>query len=417
MYLLNKKSLRVTLLFLVICLMVTELFGWCPIAHYLIARAAAHQKGIWNPDHRVEHYANLPDYEESKQMSYIDGVTLAIGQKVTKPFCWSHAVHDNGILNVGRIYVFLPPAPPIFVKLVAPTKPTYPDDGRYPGAVMKELLTRKLDLRNIAHNSDKHWILKNTVNGFRAHNAADRQVHFGFFEGATKDRSWADRKDAWIAHHGLKEVWADYSLLLLYGFSDGQLHFNDNGMIDTDSGEFILYKYNGVYSRINHLGFKGNAPLMHMAQLVYRKNRRALKADNECGKYEVQSVDEIKKKLNTNTSPEARHVVELFNQSSWAAWEYPWRANLIADFTYLDEHGNEVTIDPDQPANNQAEWNQLISYRDYTTQRFENADQNWKDAHRWTVWSSSQIIEKYNKSINAAKEWMYTNEELRLRHH
>jgi len=220
----KRRSMRAIALVVVLCLIHGDVFAWCPIAHYLIARAAAKKKGIHNPHYRVEHYANLPDYEESKKWNFADGDMLGIGKQVTRKFCWSHAV-----LDVSGTLPF-----PIGAKLVAPGKPSYPDDGRYPGPLMAELLRRVLDLRGIAEGSERHWDLMNTVNGFRAHNAADRQVHFEWFEGATRDRSYEDRTEAWVAHHGLKEVWADYHLLEFYGYASKAITWGVGGNILTN---------------------------------------------------------------------------------------------------------------------------------------------------------------------------------------
>ena len=205
----GKRLTRFFAALMVICIANCSLYAWNPIAHYLITRAAAKQMGIHDPNHRVEDYANLPDYEDSKKWNFFDANEVGLGQQITRKFCWSHAVIDKGILDVSdTIKINSEPC-----KLVAPAKPTYPDDGRYPGPVMKELITKKLDLRGIDYGSDKHWDLMNTVNGFRSHNAADRIVHFDWFHGAEEEYSNEFRKEAWIAQHGLKEVWADYQIL------------------------------------------------------------------------------------------------------------------------------------------------------------------------------------------------------------
>ncbi|MBD3183491.1 hypothetical protein GF312_14445 [Candidatus Poribacteria bacterium] len=450
MYLLNRKRLRVAVLLVVICMMLTEAFGWCPIAHYLIAREAATQKGIRDKDHPLEHYANLPDYEPSKELSVVQGV----GQKVTDYFCWSHGVIDKGLHRTSLI-------------IVLPKVPEYADDGRYPGPVMKSLITEKLDLRGIAFKGDRHWDLMNTVNGFRVHNAADRVVHFEFFKGAEEDYLMDDylKKEAWIIHHGLKEVYADYLLLRDYGYKKDntgtdpllrpenyldaghKLTFSDSTppgypshysvwvdkeediqrtienhesnpyvshiktehvrLLNTNADAFILWGDTGVKS----LGFKGNAALMNLAQKISRKNRRNLHAWGNPEYVNVQTIEEINEIL--ETSDEAKHVLDLFSLHHWATWEHPVVTDLT-DIEYEDTNGNTIRMDNPTPMGHKAEYERLLDVYTFLRDRRKYSKDH---CPVWTEWKVEEIDLRYKDAIKTAKEWIYVPEELKLKHH
>jgi hypothetical protein len=72
--------------------------------------------------------------------------------------------------------------------------------------------------------------------GWAAHNAADRVVHFGYFEGPDRanDYEWpAATLDRWIILHRDKEKWADYWVYIdTYFNSDPKLAFYTKDEID-----------------------------------------------------------------------------------------------------------------------------------------------------------------------------------------
>ncbi|MCX7935488.1 MAG: hypothetical protein N3A66_09560, partial [Planctomycetota bacterium] len=159
--------------------------AWCPIAHYAIAREAALDKG-WSPQaaERIARCANLPDYVPSKEQDTMDGLKPLPGLYLNPYFCWSHAVQDTGFFRSDRSVAGG------LMAVHGPLKPLYPDDGRYPGAIMRELFVKKLDLRGVP--TERLDSMRYAINGFRSHNAADRVVHFDFFQGAERNIALSD---------------------------------------------------------------------------------------------------------------------------------------------------------------------------------------------------------------------------------
>ena len=104
-----------------VMLCVSNARAWGPIAHYIITKEALGTSGS-----EVAPYSNLPDAWSSQE-----GILAWLDTGVY--FRWSHGVIDHGHYNVYLGFAWIP------------KKPTFPDDGRYPGQVMKELIEHKLD--------------------------------------------------------------------------------------------------------------------------------------------------------------------------------------------------------------------------------------------------------------------------------
>jgi hypothetical protein len=423
--------------------MQTNAYAWCPIAHYIIAKFVRYEKGISYPagyKFRLEHYSNLPDYIDSQKFGMGDGASA--GKVLTMAFCWSHGAQDTGNSIVG---LFTKADGYLSYNLIAPDCPIYPDDGRYPGFVMKELITKKLNLPTITPNSPLHMKLIDTTNGFRVHNASDRQVHFGYFLAAQDSLTFDQNAEIWVVHHGLKEVWADYVLLHFYGFTDHMPDYSSSPNININCDKFVLFN-DGIEDRNNAfpdsapvlkghrfafadpcLGFQGSAPLMHFAQCVYRKNRRSMKADKECDSYEVESVESIKAQI--ENSDESNHVTQLFTKAPWATWEYSENEHLVRllkgiaerelidiEYSYLDPTTGALEKEgynvPVVPTTHSAEWNELLRLKDFLQRRYASAGASMN-----TVWSNSSVRSKSNASIDTSKEWVYSTSQLKLRHH
>ena len=341
-------------------------FAWDPVAHYFIAKEAAAQKG--SAPSGVEDYANLPDYEASAAQSGFLWLTRA----TTPYFCWSHGVQSNGTTSTDTI-------------VGCPIVPTYPDDGRYPGLVMKDLVVSKLKSLHGRPSNDPLLIdMQNTVNGFRVHNAADRQVHWSFFMGATT--SMQDpylRGQAWTVHHGCKEAWADYEVLIQKAFGgNSTAAFTASGSIATTS------------SIPNGIGFRGNAQLMYFAQEAYRKNGYAIDAANTT-RLTPQTVGEIQTALTTG---EAATIRNWLQQTNWAVWEAVGvKVVCQGSFVWMDQNNVPHTISTATPANNQAEYTLLCQLRDWTVQ------QNFND---WRTWNQNVLDAKYSASVNDGAAWM-----------
>jgi hypothetical protein len=97
------------------------------VAHYYITKDAS-TDGM--PD-GAEKYASLPDYRDSKYFWLVPPIAM-----INAKWCWSHGVQATGKFFLWGIWF--------------PKKPHYPRDGRYPGEVMKILLTEKLDLSGVS---------------------------------------------------------------------------------------------------------------------------------------------------------------------------------------------------------------------------------------------------------------------------
>lgn len=141
-------------------MVVQPAYAWWPIAHYEITKEAVGTD--------IATYAQLPDYVNSWQWFQWEGYDYEWFD-ITFGFCWSHGVQDAGET------VPMPPIPGVAVK------PTYPDpeDGRYPSPAMWELAQRKL--KDLPPSIEAEML--KVAKGFRAHNAADRLVHFTYFGG------------------------------------------------------------------------------------------------------------------------------------------------------------------------------------------------------------------------------------------
>ena len=184
--------------------------------------------------------------------------------------------------------------------------------------------------------------------------------------------------------------------MTLYGFDDA-IVWDENGKILVDDPSCTLWDG----SKIHNLRFKGNAALMHMAQLVFRKNRRRMKYAEPEGNLDVQSVEEINKQL--TLSPDALFSVTLFAGKIWGSWEFPitWgqKGSLLAKFPMVDIHGDvvkdidgkDVMIIPFDPLNNRDEFNQLEYYRRYTIYRYNNSSPEWQNKYKWTRWFLSEL--------------------------
>jgi hypothetical protein len=343
----------------------------------------------------VEDYANLPDFRDSKT-DY-----LLVGKKISQYFCWSHGVQrtwQGGLLG-----------------FTAPYTPEYPNDGRYPGTVMKELIKHKLDLSNI--DSGLLRDLQNTANGFRAHNAADRKVHFSFFLGMEHGTGKYNR---WVIHHGLKEYWAEYWNVCVYAY-DGKIDkmFKTSGKIETANLSPGTVPASGP-------GFRGNAKLMRLAQLVCRKNRRRLGTTNNA-QLTVESVGKIQDVIDEKSSE------NILKKPCWAKgnWEYAnitlapnlWKSSVkvwIWDAESESWVGNEKqTVDCHTPDNNKDEFYVLRMYALWSKQQFApQYEEHGKDLGNtetgddWRVWKDSQRSLRFDASVTGARQRMFTTAQL-----
>jgi hypothetical protein len=268
---------------------------------------------------------------------------------------------------------------------------------------MKMLIRDKLRLKGKVDNATL-LELQNTVNGFRAHNAADRKAHFEFFL-ALEDPNDMD-PSCWIVDHGLKEWWADYIALQVYGFG-GHI-----ASMFTDDGHIAVN--NLIEGSIPKTGppFKGNAGLMELAQEVHRKNRwkiRPDKTDPSEVYLQVQSAAEIREAIGAFMHTTVGQT-NLFEATLWAG-KLNWVASIpcigdMGDFVINDpETGQRRYVTIDIPAQNRQEYQWLLDYAVYSKDHFGETDPK-------RVWDNEDEDVRFQESISKAQEWMFTTEEL-----
>ena len=244
------------LLAVAVCVVLASLLprtahAWGFLAHHEITVAANYRN--------VAPYASLPDYVESWQVQGpLHGSIIACFD-VTPRYCWSHGVQAAGDNLLGFV-------------ISIPVDPVRPEDGRWPGKTMWCLAKDKLSGRAESETRVMQLVAK----GFRAHNAADSIVHWDYFaasEGLALPGAYQ-----WAIGHSVKEVWADY---VVYSGTwppkeYGRIPFTPEGTLEPHSafsvgGQVWPDMQGGALTQVI-------ANTMHLAQKVYRKNRRATSA-------------------------------------------------------------------------------------------------------------------------------------------
>jgi len=371
---------RVTVTVTVLSLLTatTDAFGWGAIAHYLVAKQAGEEKGAdyRNSTDKVEDYASLPDYVSSREVAWLIPIVLV----TSKEFRWSHAVIDQGTVANVPILVYVP------------KKPAYadPDDGRWPGSVMAGIC-KKLDTTGMS--PEKKWELLNTINGFRAHNAADTLVHFEYFDGATEARSPQERGDAWVIHHGLKEVWADF--VLLRNASGGTITWNPNGSITPPTGMSIT--------------LKGNAMLMQLAQKAQRKNRNHDRIGGLFGdvEFQVQTVAKITEQITKKNNDD---FVGFFSKTRWGTWKAGVK---LVRSVYLYDEGTQTwnEVNTNEPSSLREESERLDDLASGLNSEKDHNHQNGL-MNTFGKWDDPDVFGKYDDSVTKSKQWMFSKTEV-----
>ena len=353
------RKLLVTLL---LCGMVS-LYGWCEVAHYLIAlKSGAGDAAA---------FANLPDAWESQE-EIITYFTTGLH------FRWSHGVVDQGTLNaLGPV-------------ATVPKIPAYPDDGRYPGKVMLALLDNRLDLSS-GYWGD-HGTLELVCKGFRLHNLADRKVHWEFFRGAEANMDMSERRSAWTVHHGLKETWAEY-LLLKHHSPGGQLVFDAAGCVvpPEDCNSLEISDLEGKLVFV--------ARFLRLAQQVFRKGRtrHCLKTGEEGYQFEVQSVAMIKATLRSFNDRLKGH----FGKSHWARWE-ACEFNFLDDYVRDNGDGTTTVIQFETPATQQAEYLLLQQAEEKFLKEVKPYKRRLAIGF---IWDRKILFTKFNECMELVKSW------------
>jgi len=343
--------------------------AWGPLAHYIITKEALGASG-----EVVAPYSNLPDAWPSQTglLAWLDTGIY---------FRWSHGVIDHGHYNAYLGTVWLPKIP---------TFPE-PDDGRYPGVVMKELLEYKID------NSRGKWgnveKLRLVQKGFRAHNAADKEVHWGFFLGATDAMTTSERQEAWTVHHGLKETWAEY-LILERQYPSNTISFHSDGSI-IPPGSCLSLGLPDLNANVSYM-----AKLLRTAQGAYRKNRtrhRVSEGDEDYG-FTPQSASEISTLLQDFNAELLVH----FSKSNWATWEAV-NINFVSDYVKDNGDGTTTTISFDTPNTLEAEYVLLQQAKE----KYDNElGQKSRRETLGFIWEPEVLFRKMDSSKNKVSGWV-----------
>ena len=344
-----------------------KVHSWGPIAHYIITKEALGSEGV-----TVAPYANLPDAWPSQTglLAWLDTGVY---------FRWSHGVIDHGHYNayIGTVWL--------------PKKPTFPDDGRYPGQIMKKLIEHKIN------NSIGKWgnieKLRLVQKGFRAHNAADRIVHWEFFLGAIDVMTTSEKIEAWTVHHGLKETWAEY-LILADQYPSKTIIFHSDGFIVPPQTCLSLGIPN-LSGNINAM-----AKLLRLAQRVHRKNRiRHFESGNdEDYQFTPQTESEIAALIQAADTNLSTH----FNKTNWAKWEAV-NVNFLSDYLRDNGDGTTTTVSFDTPRTLQDEFELLLQARE----KFENETAFL--THRQNIgfiWNKNDLASRFNSSKTKVQEWV-----------
>ena len=199
--------------------------------------------------------------------------------------------------------------------IAVPNVPMYPNDGRYPGTKMWNLVRRKMLLTG--YSAQDIHVMELAAKGFRAHNAADGgfvdaespdgpgKAHFDFFLGGSIN--------AWSIEHRVKEKWADYMVFIYNRYhGDTSMAFVPDPLDPSHPGalDLLHIKQGGVKIVDPEAEYAAGIPvvgnnwpqqdnllpavtLMSLEQKAFRKNRRSMHLSVAVEKLEVQPPAEI----------------------------------------------------------------------------------------------------------------------------
>jgi len=107
------------------------------------------------------------------------------------------------------------------------------------------------------------------------------------------------------------------------------------------------------------------------------------------------------------------------------AWEFPWGYNLVDDIKVKEWDGTQYVTrvyDLDEPANNRDEFEMLLHLQEYLKQTYSPpypgkdgtilGAATEEEVNLDFVWNNNQMWGKFDKSIDEAKKWMFTIQEL-----
>lgn len=374
---------------------VNKCYGWCAVAHYELTKAAT-------GDVEIAKAANLPDYTPSN--SIFDLVKLDVGN-VPQYFCWAH----------GVVYKY--ESDKSWLGINCPKAPWYSwnnktgHDGRYQGPAMWEFLKNKIDQNKTLMSPYRLNQLKSHIKGFRAHNAADKIVHWDFFKGDGEQAGISNNGRvyqglvSWSVHHGGKEYLADYLVYMIkhkteFGIT---LDLNDvptnpeNAFEKEVNGNTTVYKDLKQVTEYQHglpiIGKDSSggweprdinniAIMMNLAQKIYRKNCRNFDDVNDDYTFRVEDIDtgiigEYKKNIY-----EDKKWDELFNKE-----KFPYYGSSLPHL-YTDEDDNIQSAPGGEWSTHWEAFDDLIKQ----AKRYEVTDDSWE---------LKEITKKFTESENA----------------
>lgn len=292
-----KRSFRLVLSLIILVNVAVASFGWWDLSHTAINKAA-HVDGT--------SVGQLPDAWPRQG----DGFKFML---ITEWFCWTHQVQTTG--------------QNWWWGGICPNEPSYPADGREPGAYMLTLLRDKMSNPDPAGMG----LPEKTALSFSYHNAADSVVHFKYFTGGNP---WK-----WVVGHRLKEEWADY---MIYTLKMGG-GFND--IIVTGHEDDGAPTYGGGGPNITlPVIVSGDERIIQLAQQAFIKNRLSTKAGSTDGiKYGLSGAEDIDViyqriedyRADVKTANDAMHVLTYENVKSTGhllGWDKNDCAELKAKF-------------------------------------------------------------------------------------
>ena len=359
--------------------------AWSPIVHYLTVREAQKLDPSIPPG--LERYANLPDYHDpvNKVFWLRDWNFIENSQE----FCWSHGLLSS---NTSWQAVHL----------------DYQPDRGEPGLVMMELVKNKIRPDRFS-NSTIRVAVANTINGFRAHNAADNVVHFTFFA--------QDTVENWLIHHGFKEIYAEYFMLEQKAFSGARTNmFTASGAINQSAFDTTLMVKEDTVDGIPFLTAapdqtKMTAKLMCLAQQVYRKNRQVWQPEYKA-LFEPASVSDIVAQLNkAHDDLNVKDGTPYWNRSNWASWTIPYtKLSLLPrgkDYSYpnvVEGVTNILKAVKSAPDCLSSEYSQLRGWYDWSQATQANGSAQY--------WDRDAIKARYAEAVSAAKAAIAPNNDL-----
>lgn len=251
-------SIRAFYLFAICCrLCQTMCFGWGPLAHCAIGENTGTGAG----------FNNVPDYWASRSFT-----------SVSEYFCWSHEYKVTATSGVFR-------------RSYEPTLNTVLQAEDDSPSHYFNILTAKMEPAHVTAT------VQSVIRGWRAHNAADRIVHYSFFHAPPAGSDWAAILSNWSAHVDDEDAVDLFVYVMILYNGHTNLAFNA-------SGRAVGYNFTGGLV----CGDVDSDRFLSLAQKTFRKKQATLDTRDMWG-LTVQPDHEIA----TCRSNMERTLANMFN--------------------------------------------------------------------------------------------------------